>query len=180
MIKNIKYLLLTLLVAVAFTSCSKEDIGGTATQDLAGEWMCIVDAIDDEGNVVMEDPFGMGQVLMITYNTNANDGKELWVDDLGNFWEFKVKVPCNVAAKTFGSDTPVVSAFVGDDGLYDIEVELADGKVVFGGAKTPSGMPADAIEFTVSFEDDDYPAAFGYSKYLVHGYRRTGFVADEN
>ena len=149
-----------------FNACSKEDIPMTSTVDVAGEWMVTVDVVD--GDKVYEDPFGYGQLMWITYNTSANNGTEIWVDDLKSFWETKVKVPCNVADRTFGSATPVQNAY------YDCQVTVSDGKITPGGTVTPSGMPADKFECYVTYSDDED----GYT-YYVHGYRRTGFVADE-
>lgn len=163
-ILNIAFLLTLFL---SFGSCSKEDIPMTSTVELAGEWMVTVDVID--GDDVYEDGYGMGQMLWLTYNTNADNGKELWLDDLGNFWETKVKLPCDVQTLTFGSSTPVEN-----QAYEDCEVTVTDGKIVKNGTLTPSGMPADSIEFYITYSDDDY----GYV-YYVHGYRRTGFVADE-
>ena len=155
-----------LLGIILFGSCSKEDIPMTSTVDLAGEWMVTVDIID--GDNVYEDGYGMGQMLWITYNTNADNGKEIWVDDLGSFWETKVKVPCDVNSLTFGSTTPQPNAY------YDSDITVYDGKITFGGAVTPSGMPADKFECYVKYSDDEDNYV-----YYVHGYRRTGFVADE-
>lgn len=157
-----------LLLAVLFLgSCSKEDIPMTSTVDLAGEWMVTCDVI--VGEDVYEDGYGLGQMLWITYNTNADNGQELWINDLKSFWNppTVAKLPCNVADRTFGSDAAVD---LGDD----VYVTIWDGKITPNGAVTPSGMPADKIEFYASYSDD-YP---GYS-YYFHGYRRTGFVADE-
>ncbi len=163
--KNIKTFLI-LLALVLMTACGKEDIPMTSTVDLAGEWMVTADIAD--GDKVYEDPYGIGQMLFITYNTNADNGKEMWLDDLGNFWGTKVKIPCETAGLTFGSSTPVLNSD------YDeIEVTVTKGKVVPGGTTSPSGMPADYIEFYIEYEDD--PGTL----YYIHGYRRTGFVADE-
>ena len=163
-----KYINLTLMLLgiILFGSCSKEDIPMTSTVDLAGEWMVTVDVID--GDNVYEDGYGMGQMLWITYNTNADNGKEIWVDDLGSFWDTKVKVPCDVNSLTFGSTTPQPNAY------YDCDITVYDGKITFGGAVTPSGMPADKFECYVKYSDDEDNYV-----YYVHGYRRTGFVADE-
>ncbi|MDE5635341.1 MAG: hypothetical protein K2I52_03420 [Muribaculaceae bacterium] len=68
MFKIIKYAFIALLT-VTVCSCEKEDIGMTATVNLAGEWMVTADAVDANGNVVMEDPFGLGSFQIITYNT---------------------------------------------------------------------------------------------------------------
>lgn len=166
--KYIKYTLL-FLATIVLASCSKEDIPMTSTVELAGEWTVTVDAVDASGNVIMEDPYGMGPIMVITYNTNANDGKEIWLDDLGNFWEFKVKVPCQVGARTFGSDSSLTDVNNG------IGVTVKDGKVTVNGAKIPStGTPTDAFECKVTFDDDDNGLI-----YWIHGYRRSGFAADE-
>lgn len=163
--KYIKYALLS-LIAVFMSACSKDDVPMTSTVDVAGEWMVIVDVVD--GDDVYEDPYGLGQLMWITYNTNADNGKEIWLDDLGSFWEFKVKEPCDVVSRTFGSSTPAQNAY------YDCTVTVSDGKITPNGALTPSGMPADKFECYITFSDDED----GYT-YYVHGYRRTGFVADE-
>lgn len=165
--KKIINLTLLLIGAVLFSSCEKEDIPMTSTVNLAGEWMVTVDVI--VGDQIYEDAYGLGQLLWITYNTNADDGKEIWLDDLQSFWDTKVKIPCDVNALTFGSATPVPNEY-----YEDCDITVTDGKVTFGAAVTPSGMPADKFECYITYSDDDY----GYT-YYVHGYRRTGFVADE-
>lgn len=171
MIKNLKYLLMAIVV-LALSSCEKEDIGNTSTVAVAGEWMVQVDVVDASGEIVYEDPYGMGYVTMITYNTNADNGKEMYVSDLGNFWLFTVKVPCDVNARTFGNSTPVPNEAYANGALYDIDVTLNNGKIVEKGTLSPAGSPVDSIEFNVSFSDDtNFPA--GYT-YYVHGYRRTG------
>lgn len=156
-----------------FTSCEKDEIGGTATEALAGEWQLTVDAVDDAGNVVIEDPFGLGVTLGITYNTNENVADKMYVSDLGNFWDYTVVVNCDCNALTFSSGGDVQNE------AYDCKVNIEDGKMLPGAATTPSGMPADSLIYYVSFSDDENPAAYGYTKYKVSGYRRTGFVSDE-
>lgn len=143
----------------------------TSTVELAGEWMVTVDVID--GDDVYEDGYGLGPMLWITYNTNADNGKEIWLDALQSYWAkylwaTKVKVPCDLNSLSFGSSTPVANQ------AEDCEVTVTGGKVTLGGAVTPSGMPADKFECYLTFSDDED----GYV-YYVHGYRRTGFVADE-
>ena len=165
--KRILNITLLLIGILFFNSCSKEEVPMTSTVNLAGEWMVIVDVID--GGEVYEDAFGLGQMLWITYNTNADNGKELWLDDLGSFWDTKVKIPCDVNALTFGSSTPVPNQY-----YDDCNVTVTGGKVTFGGTVTPSGVPADKFECYITYSDDED----GYT-YYVHGYRRSGFVADE-
>ena len=54
---------------------------------------------------------------------------------------------------------------------------VTGGKIIKNGATTPSGQPADAIEFYILFSDDRY-AGDMYDRLYVHGYRYTGFVND--
>lgn len=153
-----------MLAAVSFSSCDKDEIGNTNAVDLAGEWMVNVDIIDEDGSILYEDPYGLGSVMILTYNTNVDDGTEIWVNDLRTFWDYAVKVPCNIQALTFGSLTPT------ENYKYeDCDVTLWDGKITPNGTVTPSDMPADAIEYKVTFSDDDN----GFIHW-VHGYRRTG------
>lgn len=164
--KNLlKYILIS-LVLVGISSCAKEEIGGTAVQDMCGEWYVTVDAADASGNVTMEDPFGMGYFPIFTYNTNKNTESEMYIDDQGNFWEFRVIANVNYAAKTF-------SATSAADDYNGITVDVMDGKVVKDGAKSQSGYTADGISFLVKFSDDEN-AGQAYDYLLIHGYRRTG------
>lgn len=164
------------LFSLAFISCQKDPIGGTALQEMSGQWYVTADAVDANGALPAEDYadfFGAGSFLVLTYNTSADTENELIVDDLGNFWEFKVKAACNLGAKTFGNSAEVANL------AYDCNVKLWNGKIVKDGATTPSGMKADYIEFEVSFDDDDYPEQYGYDHYKIHGYHYTGFVNDD-
>lgn len=166
-------------VLVAFTSCEKEEIGNTATVEMAGDWYVTVDAVDANGELVYEDAelFGLGNIHVLTYNTSANNANEMIVSDVGNFWDFKVKVNCNPESMTFSTNTTEDNNLVED--YEDINVTITEGKILKGKATTPSGMPADYIEFYVTFSDDGYPDAYGYAKYKVYGFRYTGFAADE-
>ena len=144
--------LFTLLVFV-LAGCEKDEIGNTATEALAGEWKVTVDAVDEGGNVIAEDFNGIGHILMNTYNTAANTPTEMYVDDIGHFWEYKVRVKSDVNALTFASD---------------------GGKILLGAATTPHGTPADSIVYYISFSDDE-PGM----RYKVSGYRYTGLAVDD-
>ena len=99
--------LFTLLVFV-LAGCEKDEIGNTATEALAGEWKVTVDAVDEGGNVIAEDFNGIGHILMNTYNTAANTPTEMYVDDIGHFWEDKVRVKSDsiVYYISFSDDEP--------------------------------------------------------------------------
>ena len=159
---------LMLCVGAVFSSCEKDEIGGTATEALAGEWQLTVDLVDDAGNVVMTDPYGMGVILGITYNTTDNVPDKMYVSDLNQFWKYRVVVNCDCNSLTFSTDGEVQNE------IYDCMVNIEGGKMLPGAATTPSGMPADSLVYYVSFSDDE-PGA----RYKVAGYRRTGFAADE-
>lgn len=157
-------------------SCEKDEIGGTATEALAGEWYVTVDAVDADGNVVYSDDewFQMGNIFLYTYNTAANVPTEMYIDDMGYFWEYKVKVKCDVKSLTFSTNGAVAN-----ESYAGCDVTIDGGKILPGAATTPHGTPADSIIFYVSFSDDTYPANYGYAKYRVSGYRYTGLVEDD-
>ena len=171
--KYFKYVALSLLVA-GVSSCAKEEIGGTAVQEMCGEWIVEVDGVDADGNVVFEAPFGSGFTLY-TFNTNANVDTEMYLYD-DSFWGYQIIANVNYAARTFNADSVIIYYEEDEDTgeEYPVHANFWNGKIVKDGTKSPAGYTADSISFEVSFEDDPYPAAYGYDHYLFHGYRRTG------
>ena len=117
--KKLLYLTSIALCAI-FTSCDKDEIGGTATEALAGQWYVVCDGVDENGEITMEDPFDVGRTLLLTYNTSENTPNEIFVDDLGNFWEYKVKANSNISNLTF-------SASEATDYYNGIAVDITDG-----------------------------------------------------
>lgn len=168
-----------LLFGLTLTSCEKEEMGGTATEATAGQWYVTVDAADENGNLVegLEDLFGLGRVVMLTYNTSANNPNEMIVDDIANFWEFKVKVACDQQALTFQTNTTENNNLVA--GNEDINVSITGGKILPQAGRQNNGSPADSIVFYVSFSDDEYPAAYGYKNYRVSGIRYSGLEEND-
>lgn len=163
-----KYLIL-LFAALSFSLISCDDDtepGGTAVEKMAGDWWVTVNIID--GGVELEDPYHAGHIQMSTYNTAANINTEMWLDDMENFWDYKVKVNVDYNARTFSTSDFVPNL------AYDSKVRITDGKILHGAATTPSGMPADSIVYFVEFDDD----TDGYL-HKVSGFRRTGFPADD-
>lgn len=163
-----KYMILLLAsLAFAFTACDDEtEPGGTAVEKMAGDWWITVNAIIDGKEV--EDPFGLGHLQMSTYNTANNSETEMWLDDLNNFWNYKLKVNVNYAERTFST-----TGFA-NNVTYESGVKITDGKILENAAKTPSGMPADSIVYMVQFDDDEDELT-----YKISGFRRTGFSADD-
>ena len=176
--KKVLYFAL-LFLSTAFVACEKDEIGGTETEATAGDWYVTIDAADESGNVVegLEDPFGMGRVHMITTNTAANLPTEMIVSDLGQFWDFKVKVSCDQNGLTFQTNTSENNNLVAD--YEDINVTISGGKIMPKAGRQNNGSPADSIVFYVSFSDDPYPAAYGYAKYKVSGIRYSGLEEND-
>jgi len=168
-----------LIFGLTLTSCEKEEMGGTATEATAGQWYVTVDAADENGNLVegLEDLFGLGRVVMLTYNTSANNPNEMIVDDIANFWKFKVKVACDQKGLTFQTNTTENNNLV--SGYEDINVQISGGKILPQAGRQNNGSPADSIVFYVSFSDDEYPAAYGYKNYRVSGIRYSGLEEND-
>lgn len=183
--KKIAYFICSLLVGVALTSCEKDEIGGTETEATAGQWYVTVDGADENGNVVekFKDLYGLGRVLMLTTNTAANTPNEMIVTDLGNFWDFKVKVSCDQQGKTFQTNTTENNNLVEDH--EDINVSVTGGKIIPQAGRQNNGSPADSIVFYVTFSDDltdegvPTPQAYGFAKYKVSGIRYSGLVEND-
>lgn len=172
--KKFSIYILFAFLGISIVSCKKDDIGGTNGEATAGEWYVTVVAIDDAGNVVLEDDelFGLGHFHLDTYNTVANDPNEMWVDDNTNFWEFKGKVSVDPNTLTF-SGTDVQNQY------YESKFSVSNGKILMKAATTPSGMPADSIVFDVAFDDDTNLPIGDAVSYRVTGYRYTGLPGDE-
>lgn len=160
---KLNLLILLGLFVFGFTACDLGDdpaVGGTATEEVAGEWWTTF-TIDGE------DIYGIGYQVITTSNTAANVPTEFLITDDGHTWDYKVKVPLNLDAKTFGG--------TGLENLaYDITVNVTNGKILPGAAISTGGNVTDSIYFEVEFSDD--PGTI----YEVAGYRRTGFLEDEH
>ena len=149
-----KYLvLLFTALAVSFTSCDNEtEPGGTAVEKMAGDWW-VTATVMQNGNEVGDS--GVGHFQMYTYNTAANVPTEMWLEDGGNFRNYKVRVNVDYNARTFTTNDFVEG------------VRITEGKIMEGAATTPSGMPADSIVYMIQFDDK------------ISGFRRTGFPNDD-
>ena len=157
--KNIIYTLI--LFAFAFSSCRKDtiDAGGTAVQDVAGEWWTQVD--DGSG-------FGSDYFRLSTYNTAANTADKMFIDDGNGFYGMKGVVNVDAKARTF-------SVTDADELYYGVKMTVTDGKIVKDGIKAPgSGVTTDLITLTVTFSDSPGVA------YKLMGYRRTKFLEDDH
>jgi len=155
-----------LMVAVFVSSCSKDEIGGTATQSLAGEWYVQANIVNADGTVA-QDPYGIGRFHLNTYNTAENVPTKMWINDLANFWKFAIVVDCNTGNLTFSSTAAENQS--GDD----ITVNVTNGKVLPGAGKQNNGAKADSITMDVEFSDD--PGTI----YRLEGVRYSGLVDND-
>jgi len=161
--QNIIRIVAAVFVLASFASCDEvgdTDPGGTSTESMSGDWY--VQTLVD-GKVVVN------YTLLSTYNTSANDGKEMWIDDHGKIWTFKVKSPVTLGSSSFAGSKLASSV----DG-YNITVNVTDGKVTKNDTKTTGGHTTDGISFKAEFSDD--PGTI----YEIKGYKRTGFKEDEH
>lgn len=166
--KKLIYLCLAVL-SMTFASCEKDEIGGTATQVLAGEWYVTVDQADADGNVIAPDVYGLGKFLLNTYNTAANVDNQMWLDDNGSFWNFKIKLTSDIKNLSFTTNGEVQ-----DTKDPDCKVTIDGGKVLPKAGLTPHGTAADSIVFYVSFSNDEPDV-----RYKVSGIRYTGLTQDD-
>lgn len=169
------FFLSLIAAALCSISCQKDPIAMTATVDMAGQWYVTADGYTSDSDPVTEDIFGLGQFIVVTSNTAANKDTEMILADTEDdaFWNFRCKITADPAALTFSASNSVNYSYDG------CEVTVTGGKIVKGGATTPSGQPADYIEFHILFSDDDYAAAGYYKDLFVHGFRYTGLANDE-
>jgi hypothetical protein len=181
--------ILSLLCCVVFTSCEKDEIGGTATQNMAGQWYVTIDAVDDAGNPIDggEDYFGVGRVMLLTYNTAANDANQMWIDDQGNFdlatyydygaypnYSFKNLVAIDQNALTFSSSNATNHTPENGFGSEAYGITIEGGKILKGAGHQNNGAVCDSIVFFVKYEGDPWYPDDGYAKYKVSGVRYSG------
>ncbi len=187
--KYISYTFITVALSFGFASCdveTNEEPGGTNVEKMAGRWEVTVDAYDETGNLLYEDPYGMGVIEIQTYNTSDNSMDKMWIYDIHNFWDIKFKANVNYVSRTFSAtDVPYNADFqeIADSQakgvmLYDEDgneliaekATITYGKILEGAAKNLHGKPNDSIVFDIKFTDDSY----GFV-YRISGQRYTGF-----
>lgn len=179
-----KYISLLTGVCIAFfLSCEKDEIGGSATQKMAGEWYVMASLLDDGGNVLYESSL----FLMATYNSAANVADEIWIDDSEEFLSMKCKFKFTGNASSFTTDkseveneyvnlyiyseladdyAPFTSSYAGyfpeitaagqlADGIQEYtHVILEEGKITPNGATTAGGHIVDGISLKIACTTD--------------------------
>jgi Lipid-binding putative hydrolase len=142
-------------------SCTKklENPGATNTVAMSNEWWVTLTL---GGN----DLLGT-HVLFSTYNTSQNVADSLWLDDLGNGYDFKCKVLANPKSLTFTTDSS-------QNLYYDIRVHIANGKIIpNGGMGKSTGSIVDSIYMEASFGDDPGDT------YIISGVARSRWAQDD-
>ena len=174
--KKVLYLSMMIL-AMAFTSCSKEEPGGTATQKVAGEWYVTVSAVYTDGT---EDDWTDAPCLMTTMNTAANDASKMYLTDINyfdygvpyagyygywNVWGIYVPVTVDQSTGAFQTEGTVNSlaqnyyySYYGYDQYASVTVY--NGKISYNGGKQNNGSVADAIEFDIKVKNDYTDACY--------------------
>lgn len=193
-------------VLFALAACSKDEIGGTAMESMAGQWYCTVDAVDENGNAIDngEDYWGVGRTLVLTYNVAANNNNQMWVNimGIGNFaadynnpgypdYDFCTKVDCNQATLTFSSvesanvAEPVIWSHEDADGNVIIDAQVdpmpvsIEGKILKGAGHQNNGSVSDSIIMYVVYKNDPWFPDDGYAKYKISGIRYSGLVEND-
>lgn len=149
-----------LLILIVFSSCKKDlpDVGGTSAQSMANEWWVTF-------TLNGQDVYSLGHKKIATYNTASNDNT-MWVDDLNNLWQFKVKANADFKNLTF-------SASQAQNQDYNIKVDIMNGKVLVGKAHSKTGNVTDSIYMQARFSDDST------NVYTISGSARTQWPEDD-
>lgn len=160
---NIKAIIMAMAIIPLLVSCEKEyESESLPNNQLSGEWYV---QTYFGGNVVL------GYERIVTSNTASANGSEMWVDDLGHIWPFKVK------ANITGSNTFSVNA--GENiqwPTFDTIMQtttITRGEIFPDKGRSATGVVVDSIYIEAEFSDD--PG----STYIMAGHYRTGFVEDD-
>ncbi|MFV0507349.1 MAG: lipid-binding protein [Bacteroidales bacterium] len=168
--KKLSFFIIGLFILTTFSSCMEDaEVWDSSVNGLSGQWYVRYDS------KTQKDPFGSGYTEALTFNTAADDGKEIYLTDIidgtPSFWKYRVRVPVDVSKMSFGTND-VLTNDVED---YEIKVKVMNGKVTPKAKTLPSGYVADSIYFEIWY--DDLPQ--GTDKLIATGYRKTGFEEDE-
>ncbi len=157
--KNFSYLFLMLAMVTTFVSCDQEESvpyeSDILLQEVVGKWVVDIDrdGVNQDTNTIS------------TYNTSDNDTNALWLDDLEHGWGLKAKVNYDPNTMTFsGTDL--------DELYYGVTVTITEGRIIKGGATTPTGDVVDSIYFKAEFSD--IPGEI----WEYYGYKSTAQVDD--
>lgn len=186
---KIFYLLMAILTA-GLLSCEKDEPGGTATEQVAGEWYVSFSLIDSNGDtataadLVKVGWFDAAKGIIRTFNTAANVPDKMYISDMtvfgggkkGNssisvYLCFQVPVDVNqatgefsTAGQDFVTNLEENYGYDPEDGWEESErfakVKIINGKITKKGGKQNNGTPDDIIEFDL-YLDNNYDVLAG-------------------
>src|SRR5664279_2354290 len=128
-----------IIILLFSISCTRklDAPGATNTVAMSNEWWV---SLSLNGEDLIGNP-----VLFTTYNTSQNVADSLWLDDLKNGYQFKVKVLADPKNETFTTDSS-------QNEYYDVKVHIANGKIIPNGGKgKTTGSIVDSIYMEASF-----------------------------
>jgi len=159
-----KNLIFIAIVIFTMNGCKKTyDPGTTKAAKVANEWWV---------NLYLDGKPQLSTFSKIeTYNTAANNDS-IWLDDLGNVWNFKIKAKFDATALTFQATNAVSKNYLTPDTTF-INVTITDAKILPLAAKSTTGVPTDSIYFKVVFSDD------AATTYEIKGTGRTMWSPDD-
>ena len=167
--KYISMMAMALMLCMNFTACdveTDEKPGGTNIEQMCGNWDVMWYAVDASGNVLDEWTDG----TIFTFNKADNSTTQMWIDDQNTYWQFKFLVDIDYNAKTFSATSRDY------DAAGSGKAVVTNGKILLGAGKNLHGVPCDSITFEISFDDDSYPAKYGFDHYRVEGVKHAGFT----
>lgn len=187
-----KYLYFTLIaLSSVFFSCEKEEVGGTATQDVAGEWYVTFSLIDTDGDttyaadLVDAKIFNAERGIIRTFNTAQNVPNKMQISDMAAFGGgakgsgtisqflcFNVEIDINQETGEFSTAGGDFFRNYEENYGYDpkkgwtpeqryAQVKIVNGKITKDGGKQNNGSVDDTIEFDIYF-DNNYDVLFGH------------------
>ena len=167
--KYISMMAMALMLSWGFTACdveTDEEPGGTNIEQMCGNWDVMWYAVDANGEIMDEWTDG----TIFTFNKADNSTTQMWIDDQNTYYQFRFLVDIDYNAKTF-------SATERDyDAAGSGKAVVTNGKILLGAGKNLHGVACDSIAFEISFDDDNYPAKYGFDHYLVTGVKHAGFT----
>lgn len=162
-----KHIYIFAFLFLVISACKKDEVvGGTAVQDVSGEWWLQVQVVGPDGEII-DDYNDEAYSSLSIYNTADNSNSQIWFED--GYWVVKGKVNVNLGNKTFSGDNV-------QNVTYDSKFTITNGKILVGAAIGPvSKAVTDSISYTATYDDD-----LDGNTYHFKGYRRTKFSGDDH
>lgn len=195
-----------MILSLGLLSCEKDEPGGTATENVAGEWYVSVDAVLSDGTTVsaadmVKKTFWTNEKGIIrTYNTAANVPDKMYISDMtvygggqkgsssiSKYLCFRVPVTVNQSTGEFSTENGEQVQNMEINYNYDPEkgweesekysfIKILNGKITKDGGKQNNGTVDDIIEFDLYIDNGYNTLVKNFDHYHVHGIRYSGLV----